>query len=83
MKQSNKLSNYIKCYYKKNQTYPPTTINFYKYGRLIGQGAFGKVNIGLNVLSGRVVAIKSFTLSIGEIPHQGVPHPSPLSKILR
>ena len=60
MKQSNKLSNYIKCYYKKNQTYPPTTINFYKYGRLIGQGAFGKVNIGLNVLSGRVVAIKSF-----------------------
>ena len=60
MKQSNKLSNYIKNYYKKNQSYPPTTINFYKYGRLIGQGAFGKVNIGLNVLSGRVVAIKSF-----------------------
>ena len=60
MKQSNKLSNYIKNYYKKFQSYPPTKINFYKYGRLIGQGAFGKVNIGLNVLSGRVVAIKSF-----------------------
>ena len=60
MKQSNKLSIYIKNYYKKFQSYPPTTINFYKYGRLIGQGAFGKVNIGLNVLSGRVVAIKSF-----------------------
>ena len=57
---SNKLSNYIKDYYKKFQSYPPTQINFYKYGRLIGQGAFGKVNIGLNVLSGRVVAIKSF-----------------------
>ena len=60
MRQSNKLSNYIKNYYNKNKVYPSTTINFYKYGRLIGQGAFGKVNIGLNVLSGRVVAIKSF-----------------------
>ena len=60
MRQSNKLSNYIKNYYKKYNVYPPTKINFYKYGRLIGQGAFGKVNIGLNVLSGRVVAIKSF-----------------------
>ena len=60
MKQSNKLSNYIKNYYKKFNSYPPTSINFYKYGRIIGQGAFGKVNIGLNILSGRVVAIKSF-----------------------
>ena len=28
--------------------------------RLIGQRVFGKVNIGLNILSGRVVAVKSF-----------------------
>ena len=35
-------------------------MQFYKYGRLIGQGAFGKVNLGLNILTGRVVAIKSF-----------------------
>ena len=60
MNQSKKLSNYIKNYYHKFKEYPPTKINFYKYGRLIGQGAFGKVNIGLNILSGRVVAIKSF-----------------------
>ena len=60
MKESKNLSNYIKSYYEKNKVYPPTKINFYKYGRLIGQGAFGKVNIGLNVLSGRIVAIKSF-----------------------
>jgi len=60
MKQSVQLSNYIKNYYKKYKKYPNTKINFYEYGRLIGQGAFGKVNIGLNVLSGRIVAVKSF-----------------------
>ena len=60
MEQSIQLSKYIKNYYKKHKTYPHTKINFYKYGRLIGQGAFGKVNIGLNVLSGRIVAVKSF-----------------------
>ena len=58
--ESIQLSNYIKNYYKKHHKYPNTKINFYKYGRLIGQGAFGKVNIGLNVLSGRIVAVKSF-----------------------
>ena len=55
-----KLSNYIKTYYLKYNTYPETSLSFYKYGRLIGQGAFGKVNLGLNILTGRIVAIKSF-----------------------
>ena len=63
LKESQKLSEYIKNYYKENKTYPETNLNFYKYGRLIGQGAFGKVNLGLNVLTGRVVAIKSFNKS--------------------
>ena len=54
------LIKYIKEYYSKNKIYPDTKINFYLYGRRIGQGAFGKVNLGLNVLTGRVVAIKSF-----------------------
>ena len=60
MEKCNYLSKYIKDYYKKNNKYPSTDLNFYLYGRLIGQGAFGKVNIGLNILTGRVVAIKSF-----------------------
>ena len=59
-KQSKKLSLYIISYKKKYNEYPETSILFYKYGRLIGQGAFGKVNLGLNILCGRVVAIKSF-----------------------
>ncbi len=54
------LSKYIKDYYKQNSKYPDTDLSFYKYGRIIGRGAFGKVNIGLNVLTGRIVAIKSF-----------------------
>ena len=60
LEESIKLTNYIKEYYKQIHQYPKTNLNFYKYGRIIGQGAFGKVNIGLNVLSGRIVAIKSF-----------------------
>ena len=60
LRESQKLSNYIKNYYIKNKKYPETNLKFYKYGRLIGQGAFGKVNLGLNILTGRVVAIKSF-----------------------
>ena len=60
MNKSLSLIKYIKEYYSKNKIYPDTRINFYLYGRRIGQGAFGKVNLGLNVLTGRVVAIKSF-----------------------
>ena len=57
---SNQLAQYIKKYKEQHGEYPDTQLFNYKYGRLIGQGAFGKVNIGLNVLSGRIVAIKSF-----------------------
>ncbi len=55
-----KLSKFIKEYYKKNNRYPETQKNFYLYGRQIGHGAFGKVNIALHVASGRLVAIKTF-----------------------
>ena len=58
--ESENLSKYIKEYYIANSCYPPTDISFYKFGRMIGRGAFGKVNIGLNILTGRIVAIKSF-----------------------
>ena len=40
------LSKYIKDYYKQNLCYHNTDLSFYKYGRVIGRGAFGKVNIG-------------------------------------
>ena len=64
MDQSIKLSKYIKNFYLKNKSYPKTNLNFYRIGKLIGQGGFAKVNLGLNVLTGRVVAIKSFNKNI-------------------
>ena len=54
------LSAYIKRYYKENGHYPKSDINFYKYGRLLGKGSFGKVNLALHIASGKLVAIKSF-----------------------
>lgn len=59
-KESEHLANKIKEYFKVNRKYPKSDISFYKIGRIIGRGAFGKVNIGLNILTGRIVAIKSF-----------------------
>ena len=55
-----KLYKYITQYYSEHNEYPETQKNFYLYGRQIGHGAFGKVNIALHVASGRLVAIKSF-----------------------
>ena len=40
--------------------YPESNINYYLYGRQIGHGAFGQVNLALHIASGRLVAIKIF-----------------------
>ena len=55
-----KLSKYIKNYYQINKKYPKSNLDFYLYGRQIGHGAFGQVNIALHIASGRLVAIKIF-----------------------
>ena len=57
------ISNYIKQYYLKHNKYPKTKMKFYKYGRLLGKGAYGKVNLCLHTLTGRLVAIKSINKS--------------------
>ena len=49
----------IKISFKRDEVPPSTTIQFYKIGRLLGRGAFGKVNLALQKLSRKLVAIKS------------------------
>jgi len=45
--------------FKEKGIAPPTTTEFYRIGRLLGKGAFGKVNLGIHKLTGEMVAIKS------------------------
>ncbi len=48
-----KLQKYIKQYVKKRQEVPPTTLDYYRFMKLIGKGAFGKVTLGIHKLSGK------------------------------
>ena len=54
-----KLIKYIRSYCKKYRQIPPTTLEFYKFVKLIGKGAFGKVTLGIHKLTGKYVAIKT------------------------
>ena len=56
----NKLSAYIKQYYSEKKLYPESNTKFYLFGREIGHGAFGKVNLCLHIGSGHLVAMKTF-----------------------
>ena len=60
--ESKKLIEKIKLYGKEHNyaEYPKTDLSYYKIGRSIGHGAFGKVNLALHILSGKIVSIKSF-----------------------
>ncbi len=49
---------------KKNGGIPPTSMEYYKFVRLIGKGSFGKVMLGMHKLTGKYVAIKAIDKSI-------------------
>ena len=38
---------------------PETQVEFYKIGKIMGKGAFGKVNLAIHKFSGKFVALKS------------------------
>ena len=45
--------------FKKTKTAPETSINYYRVGKMLGRGAFGKVNLAMHKLVRKLVALKS------------------------
>lgn len=48
-----RLIRLTKQYINKHNKLPPTTLDFYKFVKLIGKGAFGKVTLGIHKLTGK------------------------------
>lgn len=64
IKDREKLIRFTKLYIKKHNELPPTTLDYYKFVKLIGKGAFGKVTLGIHKLTGKYVAIKTIEKSL-------------------
>ena len=56
-----KMKKDIKYAINKNNPLP-TGLHFYKIGRVLGKGAFGKVNIAMQKLTKKICAVKSISL---------------------
>jgi len=65
-----KLIKYIKLYTSKRLEVPTTTLDYYKFMKLIGKGAFGKVTLGIHKLTGKQVAIKTVDKSLMKDEYQ-------------
>jgi 5'-AMP-activated protein kinase, catalytic alpha subunit len=53
------ISRQIKDSFKKTGDAPKTSTEHYRAGKMLGRGAFGKVNLGMHKLTRKLVAIKS------------------------
>lgn len=58
-KEINTTIRIVKKAFREHNKPPVTTTDFYKIGRMLGKGAFGKVNLGMHKLARKLVAIKS------------------------
>jgi serine/threonine protein kinase len=48
--------------FRKYDKPPKTQLELYKIGKMLGKGAFGKVNLGLHRLTRKLCAIKSINM---------------------
>ena len=53
------ISKRIKQAFNETDEAPETTTDFYRAGKMLGRGAFGKVNLGMHKLTRKLIAIKS------------------------
>lgn len=53
------INDKITSSFSKTKLPPTTTVEFYKVGKTLGKGAFGKVNLVMHKLSRKLVALKS------------------------
>ena len=58
-KEVEKLVEHIKDHFYEYSKAPETTAKFYRIGKILGKGAFGKVNLAIHRLASRLVAMKS------------------------
>ena len=49
----------IKVSFNKLKEPPKTTAEFYRIGKMLGKGAFGRVNLAIHKLTDHLVAVKS------------------------
>ena len=54
-----KLSDKIRTSFLTKGDAPKTTPDFYRAGKMLGKGAFGKVSLGMHKLSRKLVALKA------------------------
>lgn len=52
------LTNWIVRFFKLYRDAPKTLPEFYRIGKTIGRGAYGKVNLGMHMLTRKLTAIK-------------------------
>ena len=53
------IASKVKESFEEKNVAPLTTTEFYRAGKMLGRGAFGKVNLGMHKLTRKLVAIKS------------------------
>ena len=49
----------VKVGFKRFGKKPKTEVSFYNIGRILGRGAYGKVNLAVHKLSNKLCAVKS------------------------